>query len=291
MYSIPLARWYQKFYGQEATEVQVSGVSFDSTTLPDLGATESNLDIQMMVGVGPNIPTYVYGVPKGSHPIKDFFAKLDQMTNPPLVNSLSVSLLPGAEGPGNDQVMDGEMDLMFLAAKGITVVVASGDDGAGYGYLPAGGPESFHANSNITGEYFFTVQAPSKEDCNAACSFTHRGPPLWQLTNNKCGVWLFQATSGACTMFSMGMPFEVTTGNGFVGGPEIVDWPMAPTWPTMSPWVTSVGSTAPWRNGNVLNQWMPERATNLFGSGGGFMCPYQDKKTIRGSNCISTDSS
>ncbi|CAE7564870.1 aorO [Symbiodinium sp. CCMP2592] len=281
MYSTLLAQWYQDFYGQQATNVQVLGKSFDDMESPDMDVTEANVDIQLMVGVGPNIPTYAYGVldSGGALAFKEYFSKLAHMENSPLVISVSHALQPipfDEKNKGYQQILNMETDLALVAARGRTVVVASGDDGAGYGYLPAEGPDSFYANSNITGEYFFTVPADSVEDCKVVCGLTHRNTPRY----NVCGAWLFEEAAGTCTMFNMGMPYEKTKGSGFVGGPEIVAGPMGPTWPPMSPWVTSVGSTAPWRNGEFLNQWMPERATNHFGSGGGFMCPYPTEKGL-----------
>jgi len=281
-YSLPLAQWYQEFYGQQVTGVGVLGVSFDNTTSPDVTASESDLDIQMMVGVGPNIPTYVYGVQQfdnlTSAAFKMYFSDLLKMEHPPLVNSMSFSCMQG-QGAEQPQIQDGDVDLMHLAARGITMIAASGDDGAGYGILPA---EGSYENSNITGEYFFTGPASDKSDCSFTCGLTHLDIELnqwFRMKDNRCGAWLFQNTTpnGTCTMFNMGMPYDVTEGDGVVGGPEIFDGPMGPTWPPMSLYVTSVGSTAPWRNGEVLNQWMPERATNDFGSGGGFACLYPTK--------------
>eukprot|EP00439_Symbiodinium_sp_Y106_P033417 s6347_g4.t1 len=278
-YSIPLAHWYQNVYSQQATTIQVSGVNFDDTTSMDVKASESNLDIQMMVGVGPNIPTDPHGVLEGpGNPpaLKTYFSDLLKMEDPPLVNSVSYGMMPffSSDSPAYVHIKDSDKDLALLAARGITVVAASGDGGAGYGWLPS---DTVHANSNITGEYFFAIPLPDNRTCNLYCALTRYESWQLKLPTDICGAWLFEETpgsNGTCTMFSLGMPFERTTGHGVIGGPEIVDGPMAPMWPGMSPWVVSVGSTAAWRNGEFLNQWMPERATNWFGSGGGFMCPY-----------------
>ena len=142
------------------------------------------------------------------------------------------------------------------------MVAASGDVGAAYGLMAK--PQAQKAR--IVGNYSYKTYDTTAWGCQASCSTNNFGG-YW-----PCAAWMLSdmGTSVECTIFSLGMPFEVVPGNSTVGGPNVVDGEMYAMYPASSRYVVSVGATTVYQNGAVLGTWMPEMAVNSYGSGGGF---------------------
>merc|ERR1712139_497139 len=108
---------------------------------------EASLDIEFMMGVAPGVLTEFWYW-KGM----DFCQDLNEWTSTilstddhPIVHSVSY----GFQGPMNQigckaaQITDVDANFAKLAAKGVTIIFASGDSGSGY----QGGPHEAQDNS------------------------------------------------------------------------------------------------------------------------------------------------
>merc|ERR1711907_413437 len=231
----------------------------------DKGAqVEASLDIQYIMGVAPGIKTEFW-----FYDPMDFCADLKKWTsailsddNVPLVHSVSY----GWQGPfsqigctqANIDAVDA--DFVKLAAKGISIIFASGDSGSGYTKTPAGCPGKIDVDTARVGTVLKQINTASNEQCceeaggmdAAGWSFYyndgHRRPQF------NCEI-LKTVTSKKAnqTGYSSGEP-----------GKKAVR--LFPSWPASSPWVTAVGATrfVGQKAGNE------EMATDQFGSGGGF---------------------
>ncbi len=99
---------------------------------------EASLDIQYIMGVAPGIPTEFW---KFAYPasfcgmVHNWTTTLVDEPNPPLVNSLSYGWQGNLSKIGClDAMLDAvDIDLTKIAAKGLSVIVASGDYGSGSG--------------------------------------------------------------------------------------------------------------------------------------------------------------
>ena len=115
----------------------------------DLGSgsadAEASLDIQYLMGVAPGISTdfYMYSDLDLCTGLKMWASQLLEDPDPPLVNSISYGIqtnLSAAAGTpaGPDygcttaSIASIDDDLAKLAARGLSIIVASGDDGSGY---------------------------------------------------------------------------------------------------------------------------------------------------------------
>jgi len=101
--------------------VQAEGVSY-SPNPPD---TECTLDIQLITAVGLNATNYYYTIDGW---VMDFAQELLRSSNPPLVNSISWSSDERGDGQSYNFRTDGEWQKLGL--MGVSVLAASGDDGA-----------------------------------------------------------------------------------------------------------------------------------------------------------------
>lgn len=89
---------------------------------------EASLDIQYLVAVAQGAPQTFYAVdPNDQQPFLDWLIQLDQDTNAPWVNSVSYGQDESAVAA--DELARFETEIQKLGVRGITVVVASGDDG------------------------------------------------------------------------------------------------------------------------------------------------------------------
>jgi tripeptidyl-peptidase-1 len=95
--------------------------------------TEASLDIQYIMAIGAFAPSYSYNYnDEDGDEIKVFFDWVNDLANdpkPPLVHSVSYGEY-GGDYP-IDEVMRVSNEWMKLGSRGLTVLVASGDDGVG----------------------------------------------------------------------------------------------------------------------------------------------------------------
>jgi len=104
---------------------------------PNNAGGEANLDIQYIMGVAPGSPTTFWSIKANSTvEIDDILAWCLQMantTNPPLVNSLSYGMTEGNVDTylGAGYLARSDIEFQKLASRGITVIIACGDAGAG----------------------------------------------------------------------------------------------------------------------------------------------------------------
>jgi tripeptidyl-peptidase-1 len=117
-----------KLAGQKV--VKTLGNLPNDPTNPD---TEASLDIQYIMAIGAFAPSYSYNYnDEDGDEIKVFFDWVNDLANdakPPLVHSVSYGEYGGDYSI--DEVMRVSNEWMKLGARGLTVLVASGDDGVG----------------------------------------------------------------------------------------------------------------------------------------------------------------
>jgi tripeptidyl-peptidase I len=98
---------------------------------------EANLDIQYIMGVGVGAPTTYWSIKANStaeiDDILSWAYAIGNTTNPPLVNSLSYGMsAPQVDKfQGSGYLARSDVEFMKLAARRITIIIASGDTGAG----------------------------------------------------------------------------------------------------------------------------------------------------------------
>merc|ERR1712072_308179 len=231
----------------------------------DQGAqVEASLDIQYIMGVAPGIKTefWLYDPSDFCADLKNWTSAMLSDDNVPLVHSVSY----GWQGPlsqlgctpANIDAVDA--DFVKLAAKGISIIFASGDSGSGYTKTPTLCGSEIDMNTARVGTVLKQINTASNEQCceeaggmNAAgWSFYyndgHRPPQF------NCEI-LKTVTSKKAN--------QTGYSSGAVGKKAVR---LFPSWPASSPWVTAVGATrfVGQKAGNE------EMATDQFGSGGGF---------------------
>jgi hypothetical protein len=266
-----------------ATEMDATGLKYRGDKETCQGRTQPSLDIQYIMGISPGIETWFYD--QGS---MDFCADLKawaqlllQDDNAPLVNSVSYgwqgNLTQVACSDALVQSIDN--DLAKLAAKGISILFASGDSGSGY----SPDCEGVKDTALTGGEIIHSIAVPEATVC---CEIAG------QIGGKEAGVnpsWQFQPggpddgsshrqlrrgppspESGNCSIFRENtVTGTVTALKTSCGGPVATPNPtvaLYPSWPASSPWVTSVGGT----RFQGEKEGSPEMATDQFGSGGGF---------------------
>jgi len=93
---------------------------------------EANLDVQYIMGIGWNVNTTAYTMPPDSDILNSFmqYTQLtNNMTSPPLVHSISFGEYGGNYPNSTVQLIDTEFQKMGV--RGVSVLVASGDNGVG----------------------------------------------------------------------------------------------------------------------------------------------------------------
>eukprot|EP00756_Hemistasia_phaeocysticola_P032237 Hpha_TRINITY_DN16398_c2_g1::TRINITY_DN16398_c2_g1_i1::g.62843::m.62843/K01279/TPP1, CLN2; tripeptidyl-peptidase I len=98
---------------------------------------EAALDMEYIMGVAPGVPTemWMFSGPQWCYDLKNWTAAVLDAKDPPLVFSVSYGIqgnvsLDHSQGCDREVVLDIEQDFTKMATLGITVVFASGDDGA-----------------------------------------------------------------------------------------------------------------------------------------------------------------
>jgi len=109
--------------------VPVAGVV--GTNDPNSPGIEASLDIEYIMGVAPNIPTYFYSMKNFNfwNDLIKWTNTLGNETNPPFINSVSY----GSQGDYPTDSYRARLDTEFqkLGARGLSIIFASGDSGAG----------------------------------------------------------------------------------------------------------------------------------------------------------------
>jgi len=201
--------------------------------------------------------------------LKNWTAAILADDNAPLVHSVSYGYQGNLHDLGCTPMQVDDIDTNFakLAAKGISILFASGDSGSGYpnhvceNDSCGGGAKDTATDGNVT------LRFPLEPDINSplGCCIT------CQLFGDAglCDAWTYDnlGIGGLCTM--KGNVTKIVSAKGRISGGNIVKPPplkLWSSWPSNSIWVTAVGSTR-FQNQQVGQ---PEMATDQFGSGGGF---------------------
>ncbi|GAM27310.1 hypothetical protein SAMD00019534_104860, partial [Acytostelium subglobosum LB1] len=148
----------------------VSVIGYNDATNPGI---EASLDIQYMMAVSPGSPTTFWSIfANSSAEIDDILQweiAVGNINNPPLVNSLSYGMTEENVDLflGNGYLARSDMEFVKLASRGITVIIASGDSGAG----DLGGPPMGASNCDtLHGDW------PSQSPFVTAVSSTYFTP-------------------------------------------------------------------------------------------------------------------
>ena len=229
---------------------------------------EAELDVQFMMGVSPGVATEFW-----EWPGTDFCSDLLNFTDMLLRSQVSVmSISYGWQG--NLSALhcgDAEVDIIDsnwakLAAKGVSVMISSGDSGSGYSTGDTCG-QAKHVT--IKGDILESIPVfPGKKYC---CDFfSHRQPlaKAWSFAPTRSGG-IYPV--GNCTLWKTVSGTEpAPAGSNISAAGDGITPPgkamLYPSWPASSPWVTSVGATR-FVGHQVGNE---EMASDQFGSGGGF---------------------
>jgi len=134
--------------------------------------TEADLDIQYIMGVAPGVLTeFWYFRPSDfCGDLKNWTQTILATEDPPLVHSVSYGWqgnLTTLMGCKMDNVNDVDADFAKLAARGITIVFASGDSGSGYmrQQPQCRPPPSVEKGMELTGTLHTSESASSEQDC------------------------------------------------------------------------------------------------------------------------------
>lgn len=236
---------------------------------------EADLDVQYLMGVAPGVKTEFW-----EYTSMDFCGDLHTYTssllttpNPPLVNSLSYGWQGNLSTVGckDADVAAIDVNLAKLAARGISVLVSSGDSGSGVATDTACDPTDPHSMSTDvevkSGDVMAEAASLAPKYCCGSWHSFHPNAVAWTFTPGK--------PLGKCTFYSNVSSIGPKSGS-TSGGPQVVPpLPLAlySSWPASSPWVTSVGATR--FVGEQLGS--EEMASDQFGSGGGFSFRFDRK--------------
>lgn len=122
-------KFFQKFVPGNTNDVieKVIGVN-----VPSNPGTEAELDVQYIMGVAPNVPTWVFSVKQFDFwtDLTNWLATIQNMTQVPYV--ISVSYGDQAESqPSTSYKLGLSAEFMKLGLRGVSVLFASGDSGTG----------------------------------------------------------------------------------------------------------------------------------------------------------------
>jgi subtilase family serine protease len=243
---------------------------------------EAQLDIQFIMGVAPGVKTDFY-----EQMNSDFCADLKNWTgillsdaDVPLVHSVSYGWQGNLTQIGctDAEVQDVDADFQKLAAKGITIIFASGDSGSGW--APPRPTPCSQTSPGTKGEvlvgktlrtFSFSKTQPNAEF--TCCMIARQEGP----TMNYQG-WTFTAgaTTDQCAIIGDIKSKKQGVSGAMSGlapsGPTDAS-PLWPSWPASSPWVTSVGATR-FHNDVVDGEEAAVGEEDHFGSGGGFSAQF-----------------
>jgi tripeptidyl-peptidase-1 len=254
------------FFKNEVPKAQ-AGDDVVSKFVGDPGAdkkasVEGSLDIQFIMGIAPGIKTefWYYSGRDFCGDLLTWTASILATKDGPLVHSVSYGYQGNLTelGCGDASVATIDANFAKIAARGITLVFASGDSGSGYtldSYTQCHVATDFQQNTALVG----TVSHSSKEwDAGECCDFSKGA--AFTFSGGSHGAK--NGHQGNCTYYSK-VTGTVPAPGSVAGSTTGVLWP---SWPASSPWVTSVGATS--FDGQKIGA--EEVASAQFGSGGGF---------------------
>lgn len=175
---------------------------------------EANLDIQYIMGIGVGAPTTFWSIYANSSieidDILSWAVAMSNTTNPPIVNSLSYGMTEMAVdlflGPG--YLNRSDIEFQKLALRGITIIIADGDAGAG-----DLGPPPMSANTCKPLHADWPSQSPFVTAVSATM-FTPLDLPICYLPVEEGGIDCGDSPLGEVpTGVNYGTPW--TTGGGF----------------------------------------------------------------------------
>jgi len=139
---------------------------------------EANLDVEYMMAMSQNSPTWYWSIDAGSQdPFYTWVQALGNLQNPPLVHSISYGSI-ATEDPVNDMKAF-NTELCILGTRGVTVAVASGDDGvANFEARNDASQCGFNPSFPATSPYVVAVgatQGPEVNQKEVACSSSTGG--------------------------------------------------------------------------------------------------------------------
>jgi tripeptidyl-peptidase-1 len=126
--SADLTRFQKEFKMPQKTITSNTGGHVVSTACMDgTSCSDANLDVQYLMAVSQNTPTsFMYW--NGTDFWLDWITSVAEMTNPPLV--VSISYVQNEHDVSQSYADAFNFEAMKLSLAGVTLVVASGDDGA-----------------------------------------------------------------------------------------------------------------------------------------------------------------
>lgn len=139
---------------------------------------EANLDVQYMMAVAQNAPTWFWSIDQSAQdPFLDWVLALSTMQNAPLIHSISYGSI--ATEDSKKDMTRFNTEICKLGLRGITVFVASGDDGVA-NFEARGNPSAcgFNPSFPATSPYVTSVgatQGPESGSAEIACSSTTGG--------------------------------------------------------------------------------------------------------------------
>lgn len=255
---------------------------------------EAQLDIQFIMGVAPGIKTEFY-----EQANSDFCADLQNWTglllstdDIPLVHSVSYGWQGNLTQIGCEDAEVAAIDVNYMkvAAKGISIIFASGDSGSGYTAVQPPQPPQCDNKAPGTRQVGYEGEVLQNLTIGIPPTEPLEGPLICCSIARETGVreafagWTFSphtcapgaSCTGSCVLFKT--ITKTTHASKDWSGKYIAPPPppphqplpiLYPSWPASSPYVTSVGATR-FHNDVVGGQ---EEAVNIedhFGSGGGF---------------------
>eukprot|EP01128_Nolandella_sp_AFSM9_P003645 TRINITY_DN158_c0_g1_i1.p1 TRINITY_DN158_c0_g1~~TRINITY_DN158_c0_g1_i1.p1 ORF type:complete len:731 (-),score=198.61 TRINITY_DN158_c0_g1_i1:281-2452(-) len=120
--------------GVDGTETPVTVIGENDASNP---GGEANLDIQWMFAIAPKVPMVFWSIKANStleiDDILTWAYAIGNMTNPPLVNSLSYGMTARNVDAylGQGYLKRSDIEFQKLALGGLTIIIADGDNGAG----------------------------------------------------------------------------------------------------------------------------------------------------------------
>ena len=247
---------------------------------------EAALDVEYIMGVAPGVLTEFWGYQQ-----QDFCADLQQFSQKILdtedaPNVFSISYGWQGElsqlGCRDSEVQAVDVNFQKLAARGVSMIIASGDTGAAWTPGSPTPKECTEGQSGIslegTGKEQLSGGGGDEGDCCKAA--TEKNFTGWTFEKgflffNKC--YGYKTVTGQHKNNS-----KVTSGRIKHPGP-LPDGKLFPSWPASSPWVTAVGAT------RFIDQdpSKAEQATDQFGSGGGFSSDFDRSNATWQENQVS----
>lgn len=237
------------------------------------GAIEASLDIQVLMGVAPGVLTEFWYFkstgPGFCHSLKTWTTRLLATEDPPLVFSVSYGWQRSLKAVrcSPDAIADLDMDFAKIAARGISVIISSGDSGAGYPGPKCKDQSQQYNNTALEGGETGVEYAPNRFVCCYVAMAIRAYAWSYECPNQNCSAPNKRNITGKCTYYA-NVTKMISKPGTIAGGDGIFDRvvPLTPSWPASSPYVTAVGATRFMRQ-TVGNN---ERAVDSYGSGGGF---------------------